>query len=564
MASVRRLRSDLGVFAAEVGCPLTDWQLRSLSLEARATVIVGARQMGKSRALAVLATWWAFRKREQLVLIISAGDLAAKRLLAEVRSIVTGSELLADSAIDEAAGLLTLRNGSQVRSVPASTRQVRGWRVDLLLVDEAGSPSADVILSAALPTTTARPESRMVLADSAWGAEGPFYDFARQGELGSEFVRTHRWVAKTAGGDADAPWVSPSIVEMAREGLGELRFRAEYLGEFASGADALFTRKAIEQVTADYRPLELGELRGPARVAAGQDWGATTDRSAHVALASVPIEGERVFAVVCAKRWPAGFPLHQVVEDVCRSSAAYGYLAAETNGLGAALAGADPTTGAYHGMLWRAMAARPQEIGGGRPPARIVLIEERPWLDNFGEARVRRERRPGFCTTKVAVHRSAEEKAATFSQLRLLVDRGRLLIPADAEELRRELLMLRVDLSPSGSERIEARSGHDDLADALSLSLIPYRGQGTWRTLIGELADRRLPEPDRGLPPDLATVRAGNGLEVPVGPGRECVFQSVSRSRAELTLPVGVEPAAETEKDDGTTQISDGVWMRRA
>ena len=56
-------------------------------------------------------------------------------------------------------------------------------------------------------------------------------------------------------------------------------------------------------------------------------------------------------------------------------------------------------------------------------------------------------------------------KAATFGALRLLIESQRLLIPAGAGELYRELLMLGVELTASGSERIEARVGHDDLAE---------------------------------------------------------------------------------------------------
>ena len=120
-------------------------------------------------------------------------------------------------------------------------------------------------------------------------------------------------------------------------------------------------------------------------------------------------------------------------------------------------------------------------------------------------------------TRKVPIHTTAELKAAAYSTLRLLVDRQRLLIPASAEDLLRELLMLRVDLSPSGTERIEASSGHDDLADALMLALGPYRDKR------GTVADDARPaRPDRrGEPPavpPIPTWQSVRGPELYGGP----------------------------------------------
>ena len=49
------LESDEGLplFASMVGFPLEPWQAESLTLESLFTVLVGARQVGKSRALSI-------------------------------------------------------------------------------------------------------------------------------------------------------------------------------------------------------------------------------------------------------------------------------------------------------------------------------------------------------------------------------------------------------------------------------------------------------------------------------------------------------------------------------
>jgi len=521
MADLVAARESLAAFARMVGCPLEAWQARALELAARVTTIVAPRQSGKSRSLAVLALWSAFRRREQRVLLISAGEEASRRLLAEVRRIAADSALLAGSVVDEQAGLLTLSNGSEVRSVPASERQIRGWTVDLLLADEAAMIADDLLLGAAFPTTAAREHARIVLASSATVASGAFYDHAVRGEQGSEHVRTYRWAL------GDAWWISPSTIAAARESMTETRFAAEYEGVFASGADALFTRAALDRVTADYLPTPLAELRGPARVFAGVDFGAVNDRCALVAVARLPIAGERIFGVVTAERWRAGEPLNNVIDQIAGSPAHFAVISPERNGLGEACAQ----------QLVARLRERPREAGGGFPRRRKILDEA-----EFDRALERRAERPSasvapvFTTTKNPVHTTAEMKAAIYSSLRLLVDREALVLPASAEDLRRELLMLRVDLTPSGTERIEASSGHDDMADATMLSLGPWRDGPAWRAAIADLADGRRELPEATLPPgaeDLPTVVAGGGLRVPRTP----LWQSPAGR--ELTVPPG-------------------------
>lgn len=530
MADLERARKDLGYFGELVGRPLADFQLRALTDETTVVAIVAPRQSGKSRSLATYAAWRAFRSPEAHVLLVSASEEASRRLLRSVRELVADSPLLSGSVTDEMAGLLTLTNGSEVRSVPASERAIRGWSATDLLLDEAAM-LPEPIFAAAMPTVAARQGGRVIMASSATTATGPYYDHAIAGEAGSEHVRTHRWAL------GDATWLTASFIEAQRESMSEVRFRAEFEGVFASGADALFTPQGLDTVTADYRPETLATLTGPARVLAGVDWGQTTDRSAIVAIARLP-GPERLFAVCLAHRWAAGYPLTGregrpgVVEQIVESPAHFQALVAESNGLGGPLAGANG------GLLWQHMARRDAEAGGALPPPRFRLIHDGippDWVDIEAEQRPRK--RHGFTTSKVPFTTSAEAKAAGYSGLRLQVDQGRLLLPTGAEELRRELLMLRVDLSPSGLERVEAGRGHDDLADALMLSTWPQRKAGGWTTALGVLANPERPLPEPALPRDRApdVVLTGDGREVPRRPAW------VSVAGREATVP-GAEP----------------------
>jgi hypothetical protein len=478
------------------------------------------------------------------VLIISAGELGARRLLKDIRRIATGTPLLAGSVLDDHAELLTLSNGSEIRSVPASERAIRGWQVDLLLIDEAGSPSADIILSAALPTVTARPHARVVLADTAWAAQGPFYDLAVAEERGDVDVRSFKWVAKAAGGEQDAPWVTPSVIRIAREAMGAVRFAAEHLCEFSSGMDAMFSRDVLRRASAPLLLPGLRELEGPARLLGGCDWGATYDRCAHVSYARLPVGllnpdvHRPVLCVAAVKAWPAGEALSDVAEAIAASPAHWHTLSTEVNGIG-------------HGPsqhLGGLIRRREAGAGGGRgpgfgpPPSNAVQVGidsrgRRYWSTRCSSGFEKPWERQWTGTFKTRVHlvtTSAELKSQTYSTMRYLMERGQLVIPADTP-LVRELLALRVELRAGGGVGIEAAPGsHDDLADAAMIAAAPYRTkekQPVWRSLLGDAAGT--PSRDTTAAIDEPVVETGDGLRL----YRRPVIQSVLGP--EITLPRG-------------------------
>jgi hypothetical protein len=460
-------RADLAAFAEMVGHPLTEQQASSLQLEKRITGIVAPRQSGKSTAIGLRGLFDAYRRPQTRVLIVSAGEEAARRLLADVRGIATTSPLLRGSVVDETAGLLKLSNGSELRSVPASERQIRGWAVDRLLLDECALLSDDLILGAAFPTTSARPDARIVMASSATTATGAFYDHIALGRQGSEHVEAFAWSL------ANAPWIAPSVIEAARESMTPTRFAAEMEGVFASSADALYPRALLDRATADYTMpgmLGMGEHAG----LAGVDWGATQDRTALVAVGRLEVP-EGLYSVLCAHAWRSGEALDGpggIIGQIADLPARFEQVSMETNGLGYPLA--------------QSLARRLRATAAPHPEL-------------------------AFVTTSQA------SKGATYGAIRMLLEQGRLVLPASATELLRELLLLRVTLTQQGGERIEAGIGKDDLADALYLAAGPYQDRrGEWRSRLVDAAERAPLPASRALRGE--TVRTGGGLVLPRTP----------------------------------------------
>jgi hypothetical protein len=424
-ADIREARRDLRVFARLVCWPLEQWQADALRFDTRQTVIVAPRQSGKSSSLALAAVWWAYRRNKQTVLVVSAGEEAANRLLRRVRELAS-HPLLQGSVIDESRSLLALSNGSVVRSVPASERQVRGHSVDLLIVDEAALIDEDLLLGAALPTTAARPDARVVLASSPWSDAGPFHALALAGAADSPHTRTFRWKLE------DAHWITPAVVEAARASMSPLRFKAEFEGEFVGASDLLF---APSELLACVAPYELRRSSdGREAVTGGLDWGRAFDSHAVVLTGVLDDYGRN--------EWPVVF-----LPWLESSQRLYGRQIDEV----VALSG-----------LWRIQELRSETNGVGAAPT---------------EALTQRAR-----TRVVPVSSTLGSKEEAYSRLALLIAERRIVLPQHPELLR-QLGGLVARPTPSGGLRIAAVSEatHDDLPDALSLAvqaLPSYLGGG--------------------------------------------------------------------------------------
>ena len=406
---------DLGAFGSLIGWALADWQLEALSLQTRQTVLISPRQCGKSRSLSVLALWWAFRRPRQMVLVLSAGEIAAARLLRTMRQ-AAEHPLLAASRVDETQHRLILSNGSEIRSVPASDSQVRGWTVDLLLIDEAAWVPADLLLAAALPTTAARPDAKIVLASTPWADSGPFWKFATDGEDPSfPHTKTFRWKLN------DAWWIVPEVVETARATLSPLQFRAEYEGEFVGASDAYFDMDDLLAAVAPF-PMRRDGMGMPAT--AGLDWGRRRDAHAVVLaglLDDYGVNGCPVVVVPWAETSRRPYPQQEA--EIQALAASWDLTVfSECNGVGAS-----PT----------------ENLAQRLPRTRVVDVGT-----------------------------SMTTKEDYYGRVSTLLSERALVLP-DHPEMLRQLGGVAATPTPLGRLRIGARteSLHDDLPDALSLAV---------------------------------------------------------------------------------------------
>ena len=414
-ADIMEARRELGAFASLMGHPLTEWQIAALRLETRQTALWSPRQCGKSYSLSLLACWWAFRKRRQVVLVISATQDAAERLLESVRE-VAAHPLLAGSVDEELKTRVTLSNGSRILSVPASPRQVRGWSVDLLIIDEAAFVDDDLLASAAIPTTMARPQAKIVMASTPWGDSGLFYTWTMQGlDPANPVTRTFRWRL------ADAHWVTAEVIASLKATLPPLRYRAEIEGEWVGSGDAYFSRE--DMLAAVARFVMTRDGHGVAATM-GLDWGRRQDAHA-IAIATLlddyGANGRPVVIVPYVETSRRPYP-DQVAEITGLAGKWALTVYSETNGVGQS------------------------------PTADVAQALQRSKV--------------------VGVHTSQRTKEDCYGRVSDLLASRSLILP-DHEELLRQMAGVAAKATPLGGLSIEAKTEavHDDLPDALSLAV---------------------------------------------------------------------------------------------
>jgi len=412
-----------------VGEPLWPHQRDMVQSPARIRVMCAGRQVGKSRTLAIEALYRAFTQPNAFVLLISAGEVAARRLLEECATLASASPLLRGSVVDDQRTQLTLSNGSRIISVPASQKQIRGWPVDLLIIDEAGFVDNE-IWRAAEPAIIARPGARIILSSSPWGGIDHFFRqlFNRGMDSPDARYASFHWPTSLN------PLVSADDLEAIRERESSHYFNREYLAEWTEEAGAFFSTDEIDSAVANYELVDPMTARGDYRVVGGLDWGMAHDANAVVYLAAsgdvdlnaAKHRSEPVFWIPAIEqhfRMEYATFIDRLIDHAKRMNVQR--FISETNGV-------------------------------GQMPTQVL------------KQRMNDLPSPGGLHHVNAVATTIHRKNAGFSRMKVLLQSGRLVLP-NHPDLLRQLHALTYEQTEIGTLKISVPEniGHDDLAMAL-------------------------------------------------------------------------------------------------
>src|SRR4051794_4724806 len=171
-------RDDVAAFADRVlHRPLWPHQIEAAQTDAFITVIAAARRTGKTTFAETLAIWTAIRERNVKVLMLSATQDAARRLTESIGATLNARPLTRGAVVDDFATRIRLTNGSEIISLPASQRQVRGYGagVRLVVLDEAGFMPGELWAAAHYTALDERPRSRILMTGTPWGSADHFF-----------------------------------------------------------------------------------------------------------------------------------------------------------------------------------------------------------------------------------------------------------------------------------------------------------------------------------------------------------------------------------------------------
>lgn len=434
--AVRAAIDSPSAFAQQlVGQPLWEHQRELAECPARYRVVCAGRQVGKSRGVAIIALHRAFTQPGSLILLVSAGETASLRLLEECAALALNSPMLAGSVMDDHKTQLLLSNSSRILSVPASQRQIRGWSVDLLVIDEAGFVDNE-IWRAAEPSIIARPGSQVILLSSPWGNFEHF--FRRLWKDGIESpnadVTAFHWPSSVS------PYISQDDLDKIQAREPAHYFNREYLAEWTDEAGAYFTTAELDDAVADYEMVDPSQASGRQLVVGGIDWGFSNDANSVVflaALGDVELNRDRIGdQAVFYIPWLEAHHRMPYADFIDRLDTLANHLqvfryVSETNGVGSM-----PTQ-----VLRERMMRRTSDRG-------ITYVNN--------------------------VVTDIRRKASGFGRLKVLLQQGRLVLP-NHPALLRQLHSLEFEQTATGQFKIAVPEslGHDDLAMALMQAASP-------------------------------------------------------------------------------------------
>jgi hypothetical protein len=446
------------------------------------SVVAAARRTGKTVVAETLAIHTAFSNRACRVIVLSATQDAARRLTESIGATLNRFDETRGAVVDDFATRVRLRNGSQIISLPASQRQVRGYGEGVLLVllDEASFMPEELWRAAHYTALDERANgSRIVMLGTPFGGRDHFFRQAfLAGQDGDPDHSSHHWTYKVN------KQLDHTYLERQRDRVSPAEFAAEIRGEWSDAAGQLFPDELIEAQTAPVEAPSLAELIGlEARPILGLDWGVSFDRSAAAIVYRLPglerinpdLE-ERPRFLLVPHVWPVKTRLSAVVEEVHRLAAKARFVSTETSG-----------------------------VGSG--PSQL-LEETVKRLPDRGRRRV----------TWNFVATTAPLKTAGYGCLLGLAERGSLFWLRHPDFLR-QLRGLRFEQGDRGFTRIEASDAatHDDACDAAMISALPYSPRGGGRIVCGlaQLADPARAVSDAELPEMVDDyVEAGSGVRI--------------------------------------------------
>jgi hypothetical protein len=252
--------SDPVAFAEFLGFTPDDWQEEILNSSAPRKLMLCGRQTGKTSVAALLAIHKALVMPNSTTLMVAPSERQAKLAFSRASAFYREAGAPVPLRSDRRTGM-ELANGSVIEALPALERTIRGFSVDLLIIDEAAAvPDQDYF--ALLPSLIATRGEQLLLSTPR-GKRGFFYDLwsSPVSEGDGEHNHVPRWFKKSVRSD-EVDRIRPEDLELFKQAMPEEWFRQEFLCEFLDAEGSLFAVDDIEAAIAAGEDLQAIHLEG--------------------------------------------------------------------------------------------------------------------------------------------------------------------------------------------------------------------------------------------------------------------------------------------------------------
>jgi hypothetical protein len=238
---------DPVLLANDVGIEPDPWQVSLLRERPRRSLLLCARQVGKTTIAVLIALWVAIFEAPALILLVSPSQRQSAevfRVLMMLYAKLDGAPALNAESVLRAE----FANGSRIIALPGSERTTRGYaKANLVIVDEAARVEDNLWAALRPMLATAEGGGRLICLSTPAGKRGTFYDAWENGGPDWRRVRV----------PADqCPRISVEFLQEELAQLGAQRFSEEYGLEFLDPDEAVFSTAIIDAAfTAEVAPL---------------------------------------------------------------------------------------------------------------------------------------------------------------------------------------------------------------------------------------------------------------------------------------------------------------------
>lgn len=227
--------------------PLYDYQTEIINtvLNERFTVAECSRQSGKTTSITVFVLWYIIFNPNKTVAILANKAETAREILSRIQLAYEHlPKWLQQGVIEWNKGSFELENGSRVLAAATSSNNIRGYSINLLIIDEAAFIDGwDDFFTSVFPTISSGYSTKLVLISTVNGLNH-FYkitSLARQG-LNNYKLISVPW-QRVPG--RDEKWKQETLAAM---NFDHERFAQEYENQYLGSSGTLIAGWKLQQL----------------------------------------------------------------------------------------------------------------------------------------------------------------------------------------------------------------------------------------------------------------------------------------------------------------------------